>query len=318
MHQVTLYFNRDQSGPALNVCIFMPKGDGREAKPYPAFLACNFAGNHTVHEDSNIRKPSGWVYQKLERGGKSSRWPIEKIVKRGYAVVTLCYGDIDPDSNDGFKNGVHQLFPKYQNRDDNWAAIGGWAWGLSRVLDYLEGYDQIDATRVAMMGHSRLGKTALWAGATDERFALVISNNSGCGGAALARRRFGETVQRINTALPHWFCKNHKRYNNNEGAMPVDQHMLLSLIAPRPVYVASAENDLWADPRGEFLSCVGADPVYKLLGTKGLPQHTLPEVGRPIAGQIAYHIRTGKHDVTEFDWQQYLNFADQHLKAKKE
>ena len=330
--QVSISLSKKDDAPRLDLLIYMPN---RTDKPVGAFVLLNFGGNHTVNADPAIKLEDGWVRSKgtgvvdnradeSSRGTAAERFPLDLILDRGYALATIYYGDVDPDFDDGFQNGVHPLFDEAVGKSssakrsgDAPGSIAAWAWGLSRAMDYFEVDEDVDQNRVAVLGHSRLGKTSLWAGARDERFAVVISNDSGCGGAALSRRAYGETVERINTSFPHWFCENFKKYNAQEGDLPIDQHMLLALVAPRPLYVASADEDLWADPRGEFLSALAADPVYRLLGTDGLPVRRMPGVDSPVSGTIGYHVRSGRHNLSEYDWQQYLDFADRHMPRPK-
>ena len=322
--QLSLIFRKDDQSLEVNVLMYLPK----TTQKVPVFLAYNFTGNHAVFNDPAIRLTESWVANnpsvgiinnqvtEQSRASAEDRWPVEEIIKAGYGLVTIYYGDVDPDKDD-FSDGIHPFFYKEGQTNpeyNEWGSIAAWAWGLSKAMNFLEQEPLVDSKKVAVLGHSRLGKAALWAGATDARFAMVISNESGCGGAALSKRKYGETVQIINTSFPHWFCDNFLEYNEQEELLPVDQHMLLALIAPRPLYVASAEGDQWADPKGEFLSAKYASAVYKLLGTEGLPAKEMPGVNDPVMGTIGYHIRSGKHDLTPYDWRQYIKFADKHLK----
>ncbi|MCK5067916.1 MAG: heparinase II/III family protein [Bacteroidales bacterium] len=324
LKEVEMEVIRNSDTLDITLLIFLPKN---QPGPVPLFLGLNFNGNHTVHSDPRISVTASWVGNNRDlgisdnrsteaaRGASAKRWEIELILSRGYGLATMYYGDIDPDYDDGFKNGIHALMDE-DREPDSWSSIAAWAWGLSRAMDYFEEDADIDQKRVAVMGHSRLGKTSLWAGAQDERFAMVISNNSGCGGAALSRRAQGETVSLINNGRPHWFAARFSDYNDKEAELPVDQHMLMALMAPRPLYVASAEEDDWADQPGEFLSLYHGSQAYKLYGEEALSDKSMPELNQPVkAGRVGYHIRTGKHDVTCFDWEQYLDFADQHLLA---
>ncbi len=318
--QVAIRFHQREDIPPLLVLMYLPKGVKGKI---PVFLGMNFKGNHQIHSDPEIiRSEQALLYQKEDgnqRGIASSRWPVEMLIKEGYGIITLYRGDVDPDVDDDFQNGVHPLFHKQGTKplSNEWGTIATWAWGLCRVMDYIETVKEIDSRRVAVIGHSRLGKTALWAGATDSRFAMVISNDSGCGGAALSARGIGETIAVINKNFPHWFCDNYLKYGNNEELLPINQHGLIALIAPRPIYVASAIEDTWADPEGEYLSALYASPIYELYGKQGLSTIAMPEVRQPDAGgYVAYHIREGKHDITLYDWEQYVKFANRHWKRE--
>jgi hypothetical protein len=306
--EVRIDFTSEPNAPSLMLLIYLPKS--RES--VPVFLGLNFDGNHTIMSDTGITVSGAWQAQTHARGEDSLSWPVRSIIGHGFALATIYYGEIDEDENNGFKHGIQPVFydaGQTSPKADEWGAIGAWAWGLSRAMDYLENDELVNSKKVAVFGHSRLGKTALWAGAQDRRFALVISNNSGCGGAALSKRIFGETVCSINTMFPHWFCGNFKKYNDKENDLPMDQHMLIALIAPRPVYFTSAQDDQWADPKGEFLSAFHANPVYRLFGKEGLPVSVMPPVNSPVMGTLGYHIRTGPHALTYYDWDQFLEFA---------
>jgi hypothetical protein len=285
----------------IRLLLFVPSGMDR---PVPALLLLNNRGVAQMDP---------------ERGMKSPFWPAELIVSRGYAAAVIDNDDADPDYDDGFRNGVHGIFDRFQGRRpaDAWGTIAAWAWGASRVMDYFETDSDIDAAKTAVVGHSRSGKAALWAGAVDERFAMVVSNNSGSTGAAIARGKIGETIKDINERFPHWFNENYKAFNEREAELPVDQHMLLSLIAPRLLYVASATQDEWADPVSEFLALVHAGPVYRLFGYETIGIEQFPPPDSPIyVDRMGYHLRTGEHDLTEYDWNCFMDFADLHFKAR--
>ncbi|WP_317195293.1 glucuronyl esterase domain-containing protein [Zobellia barbeyronii] len=316
--QIAVGLKKNNRSLNFNILLYLPTGNENA----PVFLGYNFYGNHTVTNDPNVIITEAWSGNnedfkisnnkatEASRGVRMNRWAIDKMLDKGYGVATVYYGEIDPDKND-FSDGLHSLFyeeGQTKPKTNEWGSIAAWAYGLSRAMDYLENDTNISS--VIVFGHSRLGKAALWAGATDPRFAGVISNDSGCGGAALSKRKFGETIGQINTSFPHWFSESFKKYSNKEEMLPVDQHELLALIAPRPLYVASAVEDEWADPKGEFLSAQYATKVYELYDKKGISSTDVQEVNHPIKQTLAYHMRSGKHDVTDYDWDQYIAWAE--------
>ncbi len=284
---------------AIHLTLFTPN---KANKPVPAFLLINNRSKRNTD---------------AARDTLSEFWPAEMLIDSGYAIAAFHVSDAAPDDKPSYMNGVLQLYPEQINADNGMKAIGAWAWAASRVMDYFETDKNIDAKKVFVVGHSRGGKAALWTGAEDQRFAMVFANCSGNTGAALARRRFGETVTRINTSFPHWFCNNYKKYNDNEAALPVDQHMLIALIAPRPVYTTNASKDLWADPKGSYLSAKNAEPVYALYGRTSPLTPEPPAINTPIIySSLGYHNREGIHDLTAYDWKNFIQFANYHLKNK--
>lgn len=321
--QITLRFPEISPNLALHVLLYLPKN----AQKVPAFVSLNFTGNHTTTKEQDIFVTENWVNAGFDksyvnnrataasRGIAERRWPMEAIIARGYAVATAYYGDLEPDHAEGWKTGLRSMLTPEQR--DKWGALGVWAWSMSRMVDYLiQNETQIDKNKIIGVGHSRIGKATLWAGAEDPRFAIVVSNDSGEGGAALARRWIGETVEHLNTQFPHWFCTNYKKYNKAVNDLPIDQHALLGLMAPRPLYVASATEDTWADPKGEFMSALESQNVYSLYKKTGLGTEKMPLPNTSIGQTIGYHIREGKHDILIYDWEQYMNFADKHFKIK--
>ncbi len=284
---------------SFSAVIFIPVS---ATKPVPCFLTmCN----------------TGIQHGDPARHFLSPFWPAETIVAQGYAACIVHAQDIVPDYDEGFALGFHKLFPEYTGAgrpDDAWGAISAWSWGASRLMDYFATDDHLDKTKVAIVGHSRGGKTALWTAAQDERFAMVASSCAGNTGDSLSRQSRGETVSEITKRFPFWFCRNYQQFADNESALPIDQHMLLSLIAPRLLYTTSKTFDAWADPKGQFESLLEASAVYRLLGKRGMTAQEQPSPENPIIdSEVGYHLKTGFHSLDEYDWNLFLQFADRHL-----
>jgi hypothetical protein len=326
--RIGVLFDGKEDGPQMEILVYLPN----QVKRAPLILALNFDGNYTTTDETDIPLPKHWVNgigadkpvdnqpAEILRGGLAHSWQYDYALEHGFGIATIGYGEIEPDFDGGRKLGFRAKVAGFlddeatRSAGDGMGAIGAWAWALSRAMDYLSTNPRVDAKRVAVQGHSRLGKVALWAVAQDERFAIAISNDSGAGGAALNKRIFGETVADLNRSFPHWFCPNFAKYNDHEELMPIDSHELIALIAPRPILITSATEDRWADPKGEFLAGVAADPVYRLLCHDGISQHEWPEASHLLMGRIGYFLRPGIHDVTMEDWKAYIAFAEKWLR----
>jgi hypothetical protein len=312
--QVTVYFSADNAGPKMDMLIYVP---AVSSKPVPLLLNLSFSANSSTVNDAGVKEGEVWGPDKkriLASNGRSfGKIDVVRLLDAGFGFATIYYGDIDSDFAGGLPYGVRALYLKpgqTQPAPDEWGAIGAWAWGLSRAMDYLETDKSVDAKRVTILGVSRLGKTVLWAGAHDTRFAAVIASCSGEGGAALSRRNYGETIAHLTapSRYPYQFCANYGKFAEHVDQFPVDAHMLIALMAPRPVLLQTGDKDMWSDPKGEFQAAVAAGPVYRLLGKQGLETDQMPPAGTPILHTIGYYMHAGGHGTIPSDWDQFVSF----------
>lgn len=309
---VVAHFGDKPGAPAVNVMLYLP---AKASGPVPVVLHITFGGDPLPGDRPGQTPTSATPPRRLNDTG-----PVAEVISRGYAYVILRYTEIQPDNAAGRTQGVMGLAMTPGQTvpgPDEWGTIGAWTWGLSRIVDYLETDSAVDAKRIALVGHSRLGKTALWAGATDSRYALIYSSQAGEMGSALSRRDYGETVDDMAANFGYQFAGNFQKYSGHWNDMPVDAHMLISLSAPRPVLVSAGSGDQWSDPRGEFLSMVAAGPVWRLLGQSDLGTTEMPALDVPVAtGTLAFLNHNGPHAVTPLDWKTFLDFADRFFKPK--
>lgn len=320
--QTTLYFTEDRTGPKAELLSYVPA----DAKgPVPLLLQISFSANASVVADSGIKPGEIWSAREKKRvpapTGQFGRVDVLPFLEKGIGFATLYYGDIEPDFDGGIPFGIRGRYLKpgqTQPAPDEWGAIAAWAWGLSRVMDHLETEPAIDAKRVALLGASRLGKTVLWTGATDQRFALILASVSGESGAALSRRNYGETVRHMtdSTRYDYQFARAYQTYGDRVDQLPFDGHMLVSLIAPRPLLLQTGSTDYWSDPKGEYLAAEAASPVWRLLGTEGLAIDRFPAAGEAILSRLGYYMHEGGHGILRQDWPVFLAFMQKHLPAQ--
>ncbi|MEO8619564.1 MAG: acetylxylan esterase [bacterium] len=321
--QVTVYFTKDSAGPKVDLLLYLPSN---ARGPSPVLLNVSFTANANTIDDAGVTPGMIWG-----RDGKRVPAPPPKpgpgfgrlnplpFLAQGIGVATLYYGDIDPDFAGGAQLGVRSTYlapGQTMPAPNEWGTIAAWAWGVSRVMDYLETNAGVDAKRVALVGVSRIGKTVLWAGARDTRFAIVIASCSGESGAALSRRNYGETVAHMTAPIryAYQFAANYGTFGNRVNELPMDGHMLVSLIAPRPVLLQTGDTDFWSDPKGEFLSAVAAGPVFTLLGARALDVDTMPSAGQPVLHTLGYYMHSGGHGTIPSDWDVFLTFLQMHWK----
>jgi hypothetical protein len=318
--QVTIYLDKEKTGPAIHLLMYLP---ATASKPVPMLLSINFGAVQRAVEDPGIKPQMVWDPKTntrvLPSGGRNfGHIDAEALIDAGFAVSTFYYGDVDPDYAEGFSNGIRAKYLKAGQSDraaDDWGSIAAWAWGMSRVQDYFETDKSIDAKRVAIHGVSRLGKTVMWAGAHDQRFAAVIASCSGEGGAALSHRDYGETIAHLTapSRYPYQFALNYGKWAGFPDKAPMDANLLIALIAPRPLLLQTGNTDYWSDPKGEFLAEVAAGPVYKLLGKQDLGTDVWPSAKQPIFHDLSYYMHDGGHGMVASDWAIYIDFLKQHL-----
>jgi hypothetical protein len=313
--QVTIYLSKDKTGPSIDLLIYLPDA---ATKPVPMFFSINFGPVQNAVKDPGVKPETAWdpktntrIMPTVDRG--FGHIDVEALLDAGYGVATYYYGDVDPDYPDGFANGIRARYLKPGQKErspDDWGSIATWAWGMSRVEDYFETDKSIDAKRVVIHGVSRLGKTVMWAGAHDQRFAAVIASCSGEGGAALSHRNYGETIAHLTapSRYPYQFAANYAQYSGFPDKAPMDANLLIALIAPRPLLLQTGNTDYWSDPKGEFLAEVSAGPVYKLLGKQDLGTDVWPAAKQPIFHDLGYYMHDGGHGMVPSDWGIYIEF----------
>jgi len=323
MKEVSIHIDQAEDAPVIHLLVITPRS---KSGPFPVFVGLNFSGNHTIVANTNVSLPTAWVPKSAPgavnnhstdagRGAEKAGWDVGQIIDRGYALAAFYCGDAEPDDPEA-TTGLRAWYARkdYKKPAPDWGAIAAWAWGASRAVDYLITDKSIDPARIAVVGHSRLGKASLLAAAFDERIAMAVPLQAGCGGTAPSRGKIGESVKAINTSFPHWFNAEFKMFNDQPERLPFDQNCLIAMVAPRPVLIGCAVEDTWSNPGGQFAMLQSADTVYRLLGAGGLDAKQMPETNELSGGTLGYFIRPGKHSMTSGDWKVFLDYADQHLR----